>query len=385
MTSDDRALVIGPYVAGKSQRTVASTDNVVPILWHRPRWLRVRVITGVWVLLLAYGSLMPFDFRMQADSESAGGVGLWLINTLYSPRWVNSQQTIFQQTSSLGNPNWINDLALNILLYLPLGVLVGLAGAKHGRSRVNQIIRRLIGIMALSWLLECAQSLMPARCGSLNDFLANSLSGIVGVVVAVRVRHAAYTMVFWMYRKISCPFFAVTVFWERQRHRPVMMLVVVTINIVLITVWAVVMAPSIGRHADGSVNWLPFMDHFERSYDVASMYVGQSLVVYGLIAILLSLHFLRTGRRWGLSWMVLLVAATAGSVEVIRAATGTARADVSGPVIALTAIGLIMTTAFLLVHAVRCSCRRRRQIPIPLERRYRRHDYRFASGACGSS
>src|SRR5690606_29830585 len=100
---------------------------------------------------------------------------------------------------------------------------------------------------------------------------------------------------------------------------------------------------------------------------------GRSLLVYCVLGMLLSVAMMRKHQRRPLLWVALT---TAVLVAAQQALCG--RADVTEPIVALIAVGLVFTTAWLFVHAVRRSCRRRTATPVAHDRRRRPHDYAFA-------
>lgn len=69
------------------------------------------------------------------------------------------------------------DVVLNVLLFLPLGIGLGLAGAR--RRPV------LSGMVAATLIIEILQTFIPGRDASLSDVLANSLGGALGFFLAV--------------------------------------------------------------------------------------------------------------------------------------------------------------------------------------------------------
>ncbi|MEE9212404.1 MAG: VanZ family protein [Phycisphaeraceae bacterium] len=334
--------------------------------------MRSGPLVGVWVVLLAYGALVPFRLQLPETFGGVTGVLGWLWSVLISPRWVDAGSSGW---SSNGINLSVVDVATNVALYVPLGI--GLRLALAGRWRwPAQVGVATIAAAAVSWLLECIQSLMPDRVASLNDWLFNVLGGFAGALAAVWMYHLARRTVFALYCHYSYSLYVIRIFLQRQRHRPLIMLLVAVLSVALVVYWyADATAPKPGgRHA---VNWLPFTQQFARSYDVAALQIGRMLVVYCLVAMLLSLQFLRIRQRRGLGWVVLVVAVLAAVREVIQFTSDDGLADVTGPIIAVMAVGFTLTTSFLLVHAVRCSGRRKRQMPVAVDRRRVPYKYRL--------
>lgn len=122
-------------------------------------------LSALWALLIVYASLYPFsDWRVQ-------GVAPWAFVLAPWPKY------------------WTGfDLAANILGYLPLGFLLAL-GVLRGGNGKGPIIKATLATASLSLALEALQTLLPARVPSNLDWLANSLGGLVGAVLAVAVQH----------------------------------------------------------------------------------------------------------------------------------------------------------------------------------------------------
>lgn len=68
------------------------------------------------------------------------------------------------------------DVVLNVLLFLPLGVGLGLLGARR-RTAIG-------GMVAATLIIELLQVFIPGRDASLGDVLANSLGGALGFFLA---------------------------------------------------------------------------------------------------------------------------------------------------------------------------------------------------------
>ncbi len=107
-------------------------------------------------LLLVYGSLSPWT------GWRSLGVGPFAFLTAPWPAYI----TAF-------------DVTLNVLAYLPLGLLLALA--LHPRLRAAKAVVASTAIAALvSLLLEGAQSYLPARIASNADLMANIVGAAIG-------------------------------------------------------------------------------------------------------------------------------------------------------------------------------------------------------------
>src|SRR5688572_27824066 len=70
------------------------------------------------------------------------------------------------------------DAILNVLLFVPLGLGLGLMGMRSGRA--------LLAGMVLSLLIETWQIILPGRDASLGDLITNSTGALLGAVLARR-------------------------------------------------------------------------------------------------------------------------------------------------------------------------------------------------------
>ncbi len=117
---------------------------------------RYRGSLAVWVLLILYASLYPFwPLRAPPDDALAAMFG--------RPRYLAAF-----------------DVAINILAYVPLGMLAALHFMASGRPRA--LLRATAFGVALSFAMECCQLLIPGRVASLYDVLANATGTILGVI-----------------------------------------------------------------------------------------------------------------------------------------------------------------------------------------------------------
>ncbi len=78
------------------------------------------------------------------------------------------------------------DAVLNLLSYLPFGLLVGLALRARFGAVTSVLVGLLIG-MSLSASMEYLQMYLPARISSNMDLLSNSTGMLMGVLLAVRI------------------------------------------------------------------------------------------------------------------------------------------------------------------------------------------------------
>jgi len=125
---------------------------------------RVRLSTWLtigYTLFIVYGSLSPFfGWRDQ---------GLNFIEVLRAPFLLT--YTAF-------------DALINLLSYLPFGLLIGLALRKRYGAPVSVILCLCAG-MALSASMEYLQMYLPTRTSSNMDLLSNSAGTLIGALLAV--------------------------------------------------------------------------------------------------------------------------------------------------------------------------------------------------------
>jgi len=126
--------------------------------------LRTWLATG-YALFIVYGSLSPFTgWRAQ---------GMEFIEMLEAPFRVT--YTTF-------------DAALNLLSYLPFGLLVGLALRARFGAVGSVMIGLLVGV-SLSASMEYLQMYLPTRISSNMDLLSNSAGMLIGALLAVRITY----------------------------------------------------------------------------------------------------------------------------------------------------------------------------------------------------
>jgi VanZ family protein len=129
---------------------------------------RYRWSLAVWVLLIAYASLYPFlPLRLPAlDAAAAAALKLRYVVAF--------------------------DVVLNILAYMPIGVLATLYFSGTGdRTRA---IAHAVGFGAiLSLAMETCQLFIPGRVASVYDLLANTLGTLAGAIAFADPFHSVLT------------------------------------------------------------------------------------------------------------------------------------------------------------------------------------------------
>jgi len=152
----------------------------IPVIQSSAR-LR-RYLTIGYTLLIVYASLSPFTgWRNQGLEFSA---------VLTAPLW---------QTYSPF------DAIVNLLAYIPLGLLLALA--MHERvGAVWNVVLATLGGMMLSTTMEYVQMYLPVRTSSNFDLLTNSSGTLVGALLAVSIAPSAW--------------FALLAHWRQSLIRP---------------------------------------------------------------------------------------------------------------------------------------------------------------------
>lgn len=129
--------------------------------------LRSYLVAG-YVLLIAYASLSPFS-GWQAQ-------GLKFSEVLTAPL--------------LQHYTWF-DVTANLLSYLPLGLLLGLALRAHFGTGWS-ILLSTLGGMTVSAAMEYAQMYLPVRTSSNLDLLCNSAGALGGALLAASIAPRAW-------------------------------------------------------------------------------------------------------------------------------------------------------------------------------------------------
>lgn len=332
-------------------------------------WAAAWAVTAV----IVYASLVPFTFKRGVAVESVGDFLHWCWGYITAVRW---NTWPISEVSSLGNNNRVVDWVVNTGLYVLPAALLRLHARSRGMAWWRGVATGTVTIFCVSWLVECTQALMmPDRNVALQDVIANTGGAFVAALVAPAAAGALYHTTVYLYRKVAFAAHTAGDFVERQRRRPWLMFVVAAANAALVAGWLLgAWLPGEEKFTEQN-NLMPFARQLDRSYDVAAIQLGRSFLVYCLIGALLSVQLLSFKNRRKLGLLVLLLAALGLIHEVVRHRLTGIGVDVTQPLLALMAVGFVLTIAVLLTHAVRASCRRGSQVPVANDRRRRRHEY----------
>jgi VanZ like family len=82
-------------------------------------------------------------------------------------------------------PFYLDDVLLNILMYVPLGCLLGLLARRRDRRTFAVLVLTVAGV---SLAFETAQLLLPSRFPSVDDLICNTLGGALGIWLGLRLR-----------------------------------------------------------------------------------------------------------------------------------------------------------------------------------------------------
>lgn len=291
------------------------------------------------MLALVYGSLIPFEFSGSSN--------------LAIPRFV----ALPAGQSALGIPYAVSDLLVNALLYVPLGVTLRFALRRRSWGAVKEVAAATLFCLLVSFGVETAQGLMPARVASLNDVAVNALGGVLGALVAAWLWRGVQRLAFGLYCRLA----GLRLRARRVLARPGVAMVIAGGNALLIGVWYL---REVRRSAMGHEQAaLPFEHAFRLPYDLGAMLLGEALLLYaGLGCLLLLLTYTGT-RRLAMNWVVLGVVLLAFAAELTRALTHNAIPDVTGVLLALAAASIMTVTVYAFAHAVRRMDRRHRDEP----------------------
>lgn len=342
--------------AGEGGRCSARHPMLAAVYWSMA-WL--------WAGLVVYGSLMPFQFVLLEPLHGPGDAAWWALVKLTHLRWITGPAT---QYSSLGNSGLVTDVATNVAMYLPLGLLLRLRSRQRGAGWWGQVLPAAATASALSWLMEATQGVTLGRVGSLHDWLVNTLGALAGALLAMRLERLGRAGAFATYQRVVVAIHLARDQWRRwSQARTATMAVLAG----LLLAWCCWTAHGRG---EGAV-LLPFAAAFARSYDVAALMLLRD-GVEAMVLALLSVVALRAAHQRP---TVIAASLLAVSVTLWRDAVTRwlwrSTVDVTEPVLAALAATALIVGVWLARTAVRRSCRRRQVVPVSIDRRRRPHPY----------
>ena len=133
-----------------------------------PRTLLRRYLAAGYALFIVYASLSPFSGWQEQGLKFSAVLGAPLMQTYSS-----------------------FDVAVNLLAYIPFGLLLGLM--LHARFGAGwSVLLATLGGIALSAAMEYAQMYLPPRTSSNLDLLTNSSGALAGALLAVSIAPRAW-------------------------------------------------------------------------------------------------------------------------------------------------------------------------------------------------
>lgn len=124
----------------------------------------IQVVLLCYTAFLVYATLWPFDFNFAQGLEVPDKIS-WI--PFFDP---------------LGGPNR-KDALMNILVFLPFGVISFLSNSASSKIRRPVLVATLLG-GALSFTVETVQIGLPSRHPSISDLLMNATGALLGALSA---------------------------------------------------------------------------------------------------------------------------------------------------------------------------------------------------------
>ena len=277
------------------------------------RWMGL-----LWLLFLVYGSLLPMDFRMVRLSDAIGPIHADLAS-------------VFQHRS-------VTDWFTNIVIFVPLGCLWGLARQRTGGPYTNVpgLISAWVACVMLSVGIEAAQFFTVTRTPSTSDLLANAFGAAVGAILAL-----AWGQGFD--RLLN------TVLWANQTAPPARATTLATASTLagcglLLALWAGVFTST---WSDAGLAWtrlqsiqaLPFLRHQAADIFLASASTALAALAFAPLGASTWCLGLWSNRHWRsrAARVALVGAATALSLEALKVFLPAKTPDTGNVVIATLA------------------------------------------------
>ena len=277
-----------------------------------------RALGVAWLVMVMYGSLLPFEFHNSAGIAAA-------FEQSWQLRWYIGPTP---------------DLMLNLMLYVPAGLLLRMGVKRRGAGRAWQFAGPIVTVAMVSLLLEWTQMWMPGRFSSSTDLLLNVTGGVIGAVIADAVlgvtRLAAlqlHTVWRWLRRTGH----------ELLSHVPARIAFLTGIVALLTTAWiALPQANAALSRGWSAGNWIPFLRHFELPYDQATTQILLTAAMYGTVALViragLSILMRHATRRIVIDAIALGLAVAFTALAAMRLGT----MDVTESLIAVAAAAAII-------------------------------------------
>jgi VanZ family protein len=150
-----------------------------PLRYHRLHGRRVYKLLILTLVLIAYGSLYPWQFESPSSAPFASPIVE------------------------------LADVVINVIAYVPLGAIAFLALVPI-RGRVAAVLYAALIGLACSALMEAAQVYIPGRVSGASDLIANTAGALAGAVALSKLNTARLDsvslIICWIGWQL-CPFF----------------------------------------------------------------------------------------------------------------------------------------------------------------------------------
>lgn len=238
---------------------------------QRPRRFPWLALASLWLLAIAYGSLLPFEWRAPPDA-------LWM-NLPGALSWREPPAGV----SKLGVSAAASDVLANALLYLPVGLLLTMGLKRYVRWHALAAAGATLIAFGVSFTVECVQLRIIGRCGAWNDVLVNTLAAGVAAAWTPVLRVIVFASAQLSYRAVQ----HARRHWRAMAHRR-------NVQAALVLVFPVVSAIVLTRYLDHwsaeqrpdalTPNFWPLWWHFVLPYDMGLVLLARTLAVYGFLA-----------------------------------------------------------------------------------------------------
>jgi glycopeptide antibiotics resistance protein len=121
---------------------------------------------------ILFGTLSPFDFRADARAVAMGHL---------APEWI----PFTSWNARCGWPGYFEDKLLNICIFIPFGVLLGLI-VQHRPRPGMPLLKTTMAAALCSLIIEAAQFFLPGRHPTVSDLLMNAAGGFLGAWLVTR-------------------------------------------------------------------------------------------------------------------------------------------------------------------------------------------------------
>ena len=129
------------------------------------------------------------------------------------------------------------------------------------------------------------------------------------------------------------------------------------------------------KQTNHTVNWLPFAEHFARSYDVAIAQIGIAIITYMLAGTAIMIAAIKRKLILRKRILLLLLAIFASLIQILLSITRGYALDITEPILAITSLLLILGIAQFGFYSIKSSCRRKNQVSVKHDRRQKPHIY----------